>query len=421
MLLYYSNGHMDEPSAAARGRTGTFAALAFPNYRLWFFGQMTSLFGTWMQSTAQGYLVYELTRSEAYLGYVGFASGIASWLFLLYGGAIADRVPRRSLLVVTQALSMLLALILAVLTFLRVIAPWHIIVLAFSLGVVNAFDAPSRQSFVLEMVDRRVLTNAIALNSTMFNMAMVVGPSIGGLTYAFFGPGWCFVINGLSFVAVIAALLAMKLAPWRPPERAGGTLAEIKAGLNAVVSNRRILGVMCLLGAVSLFGMSFVTLMPAWAVEVLKGDARTNGFLQSARGIGAVAAALAIASLSPRRSRGAVLMSTVFLLPVLLVLFSFTRSLPLSFAALLGVGAVNIAANNLANSLVQTLTPDALRGRVMGVYMLMFFGFMPIGALLAGWAATAVGVPRTVVLGAAGMLACAIVLALAVPSLRRLE
>jgi MFS family permease len=178
---------------------------------------------------------------------------------------------------------------------------------------------------------------------------------------------------------------------------------------------------MCLLGAVSLFGMSFVTLMPAWAVEVLKGDARTNGFLQSARGIGAVAAALVIASLSPRRSRGAVLMSTVFLLPVLLVLFSFTRSLPLSFAALLGVGAVNIAANNLANSLVQTLTPDHLRGRVMGVYMLMFFGFMPIGALLAGWAATAVGVPRTVVLGAAGMLACAIVLALAVPSLRRLE
>jgi len=412
---------MDEPSAAARGRTGTFAALAYPNYRLWFFGQMTSLFGTWMQSTAQGYLVYELTRSEAYLGYVGFASGIAAWLFLLYGGAVADRVPRRKLLVITQALSMLLALLLAALTFLRVVAPWHIIVLAFSLGVVNAFDAPSRQSFVLEMVDRPVLTNAIALNSTMFNMAMVVGPSIGGLAYAFFGPGWCFVINGLSFVAVIAALLAMKLAPWRPPERAGSTMAEIRAGLRAVASDRRVLGVMCLLGAVSLFGMSFVTLIPAWAVDVLKGDARTNGFLQSARGIGALAAALGIASLSPRRSRGAVMMIASFILPVLLVLFSFTRSLPLSLAVLCAVGAANIVANNLANSLVQTLTPDPLRGRVMGVYMLTFFGFMPIGALIAGGAATAVGVPVTVMLGAAGTLVCAAVLALAIPSLRRLE
>ncbi|MGO9307452.1 MAG: MFS transporter [Spirochaetia bacterium] len=412
---------MDEQRPAVRGRSGTFAALAFPNYRLWFFGQMTSLFGTWMQSTAQGYLVYELTRSEAYLGYVGFASGIAAWIFLLYGGAMADRVPRRSLLVVTQTSSMLLAFILAALTFFHVVVPWHIIVLAFCLGVVNAFDAPARQSFVLEMVDRRVLTNAIALNSTMFNTAMVVGPSIGGLAYAFFGPGWCFVINGLSFVAVIAALLAMRLSPWQPAPRTGSTFAEIRAGLRAVASDRRILAVMCLLGSVSLFGMSFVTLIPAWAVGVLGGDARTNGFLQSARGIGALAAALGIATLSPRRSRGAVMTTAAFVLPILLFLFSLTRTLPLSLAILLAVGAANIAANNLANSLVQSLTPDALRGRVMGVYMLTFFGFTPIGALLAGGAATAVGVPVTVALGAAGTLVCAAVLTFTVPSLRRLE
>jgi MFS family permease len=412
---------MDELSAAARGRTGTFAALAYPNYKLWFFGQMTSLFGTWMQSTAQGYLVYELTKSEAYLGYVGFASGIAAWIFLLYGGAVADRVPRRTLLVITQTVSMALALILAALTFLRVVAPWHIIIMAFCLGVVNAFDAPARQSFVLEMVDRPVLTNAIAMNSMMFNMAMVVGPSVGGLAYAFFGPGWCFVINGLSFVAVIAALLAMKLAPWSAPVRTGSTLTEIRAGLRAVASDRRILGVMCLLGAVSLFGMSFVTLIPAWAVGVLNGDARTNGFLQTARGIGALAAALGVAALSPRRSRGKAMMIATLLLPFLLVLFSLTRTLLLSLVALLAVGAANIVANNLANSLVQTLTPDHLRGRVMGVYMLTFFGFMPIGALLAGGAATAVGVPLTVALGAAGTLVCATVLALAIPSLRRLE
>jgi MFS family permease len=412
---------MDDPSVAVRGRTGTFAALAYPNYRLWFFGQMTSLFGTWMQSTAQGYLVYELTKSEAYLGYVGFASGIAAWIFLLYGGAVADRVPRRTLLVITQTVSMLLALVLAALTFLKIVAPWHIIVMAFSLGVVNAFDAPARQSFVLEMVDRPVLTNAIAMNSMMFNMAMVVGPSVGGLAYAFFGPGWCFVINGCSFVAVIGALLAMRLAPWQPRARTGSTLAEIRAGLHAVASDRRILGVMCLLGAVSLFGMSFVTLIPAWAVGVLNGDARTNGFLQTARGIGALGAALGIAALSPRRARGRAMMLATLLLPFLLVLFSLTRTLVLSLVALLAVGAANIVSNNLANSLVQTLTPDHLRGRVMGVYMLTFFGFMPIGALLAGGAATVVGVPTTVMLGAAATLVCAAVLVVAVPPLRRLE
>ena len=179
----------DQARERAPAALGTFAALSYPNYRLWFFGQMVSLFGTWMQITALGYLVYELTRSPAYLGYTGFASGLASWLFTLWGGVVADRVPRRSLLVVTQALSMLLAFVLAALAFAGVVAPWHIIVLAFLLGVVNAFDAPARQSFVLEMVDRTVLTNAIALNSTMFNIAIAVGPAAGGLAYALFGPG----------------------------------------------------------------------------------------------------------------------------------------------------------------------------------------------------------------------------------------
>jgi len=412
---------MDESPAAVRAKAGTFAALGFPNYRLWFFGQMTSLFGTWMQTTAQGYLVFELTRSERYLGYVGFASGIASWLFMLYGGAVADRVPRRNLLVVTQGLSMTLALVLAALTFFRVVAPWHIIALAFSLGVVNAFDAPARQSFVLEMVDRSVLTNAIALNSTMFNTAMVVGPAAGGLAYAWLGPGWCFVLNGLSFVAVIAALLSMRLPEWKAPPRAGSALTEIRAGLRAVGTDRRILGIMCLLGALSLFGMGFVTLMPAWAVDILRGDARTNGFLQSARGVGALAAALAVASIAPRRSRGRIMMLAMAAMSIFIILFSLTRSLATSLVALLAVGGANIAANNLANSLVQTLTPDHLRGRVMAVYMLAFFGFMPIGALLAGTAAAVVGVRLTVALGAACTLACVAVIALAVRPLRSVQ
>ena len=402
-------------------RRATFAALAYPNYRLWFFGQMTSLFGTWMQSTAQAYLVYQLTRSEAYLGYVGFASGIASWIFMLYGGVIADRVPRRSLLIVTQILSMLLAFVLAALTFTRVVAPWHIIVLAFSLGVVNAFDAPARQSFVLEMVERHVLTNAIALNSTMFNTAIAIGPAIGGLTYALFGPGWCFTINGLSFVAVIAALGAMKLAPWTPPVRNSSALAEIREGLGAVTADRRILAILVLLAAMSLFGMSFATLIPAWAVQVLGGDSLTNGFLQSARGVGALLAALAIASLAHRRFKGKLITIASLFLPVALILFSLTRTLSLSLLLLLAVGAANIIVNNLANALIQGLVPDAVRGRVMGIYTLTFFGVMPVGALMAGGAATALGAPLTIAISAVCFLACAAAIAAAVPAIRRLD
>lgn len=399
----------------------TFAALAYPNYRLWFVGQMTSLFGTWMQTTAQGYLVYELTHSEAYLGYVGFASGVATWAFTLYGGAVADRMPRRNLLVVTQTFAMLLAFILSLLTFLRIVAPWHIVVLAFFLGVVNAFDAPARQSFVLEMVDRPVLTNAIALNSMMFNTATAIGPMVGGLTYWLFGPAWCFAINGLSFLAVIAALLAMRLAPWTPPARRGSTFGEIREGFRAVVAERRILAIICLMASISLFGMSFATLVPAWAVQILHGDSRINGFLQSARGIGALGSALWIASIAHRRRKGRTITLASFLFPVMLFLFSLTRVLPLSLLAILGVGAANIMVNNLANALVQTLTPDAVRGRVMSIYMLSFFGFMPVGALLAGSIATVIGVPTTIVIGASGTLLCALAVALLVPSVRRLD
>jgi len=410
---------MHEPSVANASGFRTFAALSYPNYRLWFFGQMTSLFGTWMQSTAQGYLVYQLTGSEAWLGYVGFASGAATWIFMLYGGVIADRIPRRSLLVITQTLSMVLAFILSALAFTRVVAPWHIVLLAFALGTVNAFDAPARQSFVLEMVDRHTLVNAIALNSTMFNAAMAVGPAMGGIAYALFGPGWCFAINGVSFIAVIAALAAMKLAPRARAPGTAGALADIRAGLRAVTGDRRILAIVLLMGAMSLFGMSFVTLLPAWAVQILGGDARTNGFLQSARGLGALVAALGIATFAQGRMRGRAMTIGSLLFPFLLLLFSLTRSLPLSLAVLVAVGAANIVVNNLANFLVQTMTPDALRGRVMAVYTLAFFGFMPIGSLLTGTVAASVGVPLTVVIGASGTLACAGAIALAVPSLRK--
>jgi MFS family permease len=399
---------------------GTFAALSWPNYRLWFFGQTTSLFGTWMQSTAQGYLVFELTRSSAWLGYTGFAGGVAPWLFTLFGGVLADRVSRRSILVVTQALSMLLAFALSALVFARVVAPWHILALAFLLGAVNAFDAPARQSFVLEMVSREHLTNAIALNSTMFNAATVVGPAVGGLAYAAFGPGWCFVINGLSFVAVIAALLAMRLgpAPAALPQRA--VRVQVVEGLRAIGAERRIFALIVLVALSSLFGWSFVTLIPAWAVKILGGDARTNGLLQSARGAGAVLAALGIASMGPYRGRGKLLTVGSLLYPVVLAGLSFTRSLPLSLAGFFLAGAAFVLMFNLANALVQTLVPDAVRGRVMSVYQLGFLGMAPIGSLAIGAAAERFGEPLTLLAFAIASLACTGGVALAVPSLRRI-
>jgi MFS family permease len=410
---------LDSPRGRSRTGGGTFAALAWPNYRLWFFGQMTSLFGTWMQSTAQGYLVFELTRSSAWLGYTGFAGGIASWLFTLLGGVLADRVSRRRILVVTQALSMLLAAVLSALVFAGVVAPWHILVLAFLLGIVNAFDAPARQSFVLEMVGREDLTNAIALNSTMFNAATVVGPAVGGLAYAAFGPGWCFAINGLSFVAVIAALLAMRLGPGSaPPQRT--VRVQVAEGLRAIAAERRILALIVLVALSSLFGFAYVTLMPAWAVKILGGDARTNGLLQSARGAGALVAALLIASRGRFRGKGRILTAGSLAFPVVLAALSFTRSLALSLGGLFLAGAALISMFNLANALVQTLVPDAVRGRVMAVYNLAFLGLAPIGSLAIGAAAERIGEPSALLAFAAVSFACTGGIALAVPSLRRL-
>jgi len=265
----------------------TFAAFKYRNYRLWFGGQLFSLFGTWMQTTAQGYLVYQLTNSSAYLGYVAFASGVPTWLFTLYGGVVADRMSRRTLMVVTQSAMLVLAFILAALTFTGLVQPWHIVVLAFLLGIANAFDAPARQAFVLEMVEREDLTNAIALNASMFNAATAVGPAVAGVTYAAFGPAWCFTLNGISFIAIIVALLMMQIRPQAVPARRVSAASEVMEGLRYVVAQPVIRALIGLVGVLSLFGVSLFALMPAWAVQVLGGDAATLGWLQSARGAGA--------------------------------------------------------------------------------------------------------------------------------------
>jgi MFS family permease len=399
----------------------TFTALKHPNYRLWFFGQMVSLFGTWMQTTAQGFLVFDLTRSPAYLGYVGFASGVPVWLFMLYGGVMSDRVPRRSVLIITQTSMMILAFILAALTFADFVRPWHIVALASGLGLANAFDAPARQAFVAELVEREDLTNAIALNATMFNAATAVGPAVAGLTYHLFGPGWCFTLNGLSFIAVIAALSAMQLA--RQPGASPGASArrEMKEAFAYVAAHRVILALIALVGLMSWFGISFLTLIPAWAVTILHGDETTNGWLLSARGAGALVAALSIASLGRFKYKGRLLTFGTIAFPTFVACFAFTRSLPFSLLALAAVGWSAILVNNLANALVQTLVPDAMRGRVMGVYTLTFFGFLPIGALWVGAIAERIGEPAAVLVNGGAWFVVAAALWMWVPRLRALE
>ncbi|MBM3310010.1 MAG: MFS transporter [Candidatus Aminicenantes bacterium] len=399
----------------------TFTALRYPNYRLWFWGQMISLFGSWMQGTAQGYLMFELTRSPAFLGYVGFANGVPVWLFMLYAGVVADRIPRRRLMIITQSAMMLLAFATAGLTFAHLIKPWHIIVLAFGFGAANAFDAPARQAIVNELVPTEDVTNAIALNSAMFNTATAIGPAVGGVTYSLFGPGWCFVINGLSFIAVIAALGAMKLAPFVPRPRGNSVVEDLKEGVTYVATHVLIRTLVGLVAVISLFGFAFVVLVPAWAVNILHGNAATNGLLQASRGFGALAAALLIASLGRFRFKGALISLGSVAFPLLLIAFAFVRWQPLAHLTLVGVGFALILVFNLANASVQTLTPPELRGRVMSIYSLTFFGLLPIGALVIGWTASRLGEPTAVVLNAGVTLAFALLLLAFVPRLRRQE
>lgn len=399
----------------------TFAALKHYNYRLWFGGQLTSLVGTWMQSTAQGYLIYDLTHSPAYLGYVGFAGGLPTLFLTLYGGVLADRVPRRTLLIITQTYMMVLAFILAALVFSHIVQPWHIIVLAFLLGIGNAFDAPARQSFVVELVGHSDLTNAIALNASMFTTANAVGPAVAGITYAVLGPGWCFTLNGISFVAVVFALTLMRLKPEDVSlvhESVGKALRE---AIHFVLNRRIIIILIATVGVVSMFGMSIMVLMPAWAVEILKGDVKTNGWLLSARGVGALAGALTVAAFGSRAVRGKLWTIGSFLLPVFLLIFSFMKLVPLSLAFLTLVGWAFMTITNTSNALVQLRVSDAIRGRVMGLYTLVFFGASPLGTLLLGTLADRFSEPFALWVSAAALIIFFAFIWLRFPEVRKLE
>ncbi|PLX97370.1 MAG: MFS transporter [Desulfuromonas sp.] len=395
-----------------------FAALKYRNYRLWFLGQLVSLVGTWMQTAAQGVLVFDLTESSAYLGYVAFATGAPSILLMLFGGVYADRISRRKLIILTQATMMFLAFVLATLTFSHTVQPWHIILLAFVLGIANAFDAPARLSFVLELVDRKDIANAISFNSILFNLGVLIGPAAAGLVYVALGPAWCFTINGVSFLAVIAALSAMQLQPFVPRARATAPLDDFREGLRYALGTRIIRTLLSLVAILCLFGTVYMTLIPAWAVRVLGGDAATNGWLFSARGLGALSGALMIAALGRFKSKGRLLSFGTFVFPLMLLIFATVRYVPISLLLMVGVGWANMFTFNLLNTLIQSLVSDDFRGRVVSLYTFGIFALTPLGSLFVGWEAEYWGESTALIANSMIVLSYAFFVYLKVPLIR---
>lgn len=385
-----------------------FISLSYPNYRLWFTGQLISLTGTWMQNTAQAYLAFELTKSTAFLGVMAFAQGIPTWIFMIYAGAVVDRVSRRQILIASQIFMMCLAILMAFLTWIDRIQPWHILVLASFTGVANSFDAPARQSLASELVEKKDLTNALALNGALFNLGSTVGPAIAGIIYVVSGPTVCFVLNALSFLAVLVALAKIKLPPKITRKTEDSILDQLKEGV-VYAATHRIIGVLIFLaGSMSLFGISVVTIFPAWAVHQLAGDARVAGYLQAGRGLGAVLGALGVAYFASIMVRGRWIAIGALSLPVALIGFSLSKNLALSlvFVALLGVSQIMLL--NVSNSLIHSEVDDRLRGRVASIFGLTFFGLMPIGGLIMGHLAETLSEPYAVAVVAILFASCAL-------------
>jgi MFS family permease len=381
---------------------------------------MVSLIGTWMQSVAQGWLVYQITGSRLALGTISFLGALPTLFLMLPAGAIADRIPKKKLLLGTQSLMMLCAFILSILTATRLVAVWQIGLLALTLGVAQSFDAPARQSLAVEMVgDRRDLASAIALNSMMFNLARIAGPAVAGVVLATVGTAWCFFLNGMSFIAVIVALLAMRLPAFVPRPNRQPMLQEILIGLRYVWHNMRVRSIILVVGAAALFGMTYAVLLPAFAADVFHAGETGLGYLSTAVGVGALIGSLTVASLGRTRRKGILLMVGNLSLPVALLLFAYSKTFPVALMALAFVGWATVTQNATANTLIQLLVPDELRGRVMGLYMLVFFGSGPFNSLQAGILGQSIGPRPAVVIGAAVMLIIGVIVLFAAPALRK--
>ena len=392
-------------------------ALRHRNYQLFFAGQLISLIGTWMDQVAESWLVYRLTGSALLLGTVAFSSQIPVFLLAPIGGALADRLDRRKILICTQSAMMLLTFMLAWLTLSHRVHIWQVVTLAALTGVVNAIDLPARQAFVVDMVSRADLVNAIALNSSMFNGARVIGPALAGIVVAAIGEGWCFFANGVSFIAVIAGLAMMKI---NRPRMAieGSPLENIIEGFKFVAQSGPVRALMLLLGLVSFTAMPYAVLMPLFADKILHGGAQALGLLMGCSGVGALCGAITLAMRRTVHGLGTWVAVSCAGFGIALLAFSFSRALWLSAVLLVPVGFCMMIQMASSNTLIQSMVPDRLRGRVMSVYAMTFMGMAPLGALLAGSLAHKLGAPMTVGIGGVVAMVGAGLFGLKLPALR---
>ncbi len=378
----------------------TLAALRIAKFRLYFIGQTISVSGTWMQTVAQGWLVFHLTQSELWLGLVACAAGLPSLLLSPLGGVIIERVPRRNLLLATQAVQMVLAFILAYLTFTNTVAVWHIMLLAFLLGVSNALDAPTRQAIVVDLVGREHLASGIAMNSMIFNISRVVGPVVAGIVLTQIGPSWCFLLNGLSFVAVIFMLWIIRIDNAPTGTKSLAPIRQLKEGLQYARRHHSIAPLLLLAVAAALFTNNVSTLLPAFADTVLHSPADAYSAITTAIGVGAVISSLVLGLVGKRFGRGRVVGAMAVLVSISALCFSFTKTV--EWAVFFGViyGFAIILQFVLVNTLIQNEVPDVFRGRVMSLYTLSWFGIAPFGALLMGSIANVIGTPAAIAIAA---------------------
>lgn len=398
-----------------------FRALGHRNYRLFFSGQSISLIGTWMQQIAMNWLVYRLTNSALLLGVVGFTSRIPTFFLASLAGVLADRWNRHHIILITQTLSMIQAMILALLVLTGTIVVWHIILLSLFMGFINALDIPTRQSFVVDMIEKKEdLGNAIALNSSIVNGARLVGPSIAGLLIATLGEGMCFLLNGLSFIAVIVALLAMKITPQERKRQSSEVLQGLKEGFSYAFGFAPIRSVLLLLALVSLMGMPYAVLMPIFAEKIFHSGPQALGFLLGATGFGAVAGSIYLASRKSVLGLGRIIVISSSLFGVGLIGFSLSRLFWFSLLMMLLTGFGMMVQMASSNTVLQTIVDEDKRGRVMSFYTMAFMGMIPFGSLLAGSLATHIGAPNTILVGGVACILGSFIFAKKLPSLRRM-
>jgi MFS family permease len=420
-LIENNENHKNAGNKNATGLKSIGRALRHRNFRLFFGGQTISLMGTWMQRIALGWLVYRLTGSAFLLGVVGFAGQIPTFLLTPFSGVLADRWNRQRILIVTQTLSMVQALILAYLVLNQIVLIWQIILLSLFLGTINAFDIPARQSFMVEMVeDKEDLGNAIALNSSMVNSARLVGPSVAGLLIAVVGEGICFLLNGISYLTVIAALLGMKIAPKNSNPHPSRIWPGLTEGFTYAFGFAPIRAILLLLALASLMGMPFSVLMPVFAKNILHGGSNTLGFLMGASGVGALTGALYLASRKSILGLGKMIALAAGIFGIGLIGFSFSRILPLSLVLMLVIGFGMMVQMASSNTVLQTIVEDDKRGRIMSFYAMAFMGMTPFGSLLSGYLASKIGAPHTLLIGGITCVFGATFFARKLPALREL-